>query len=297
MSEYNKILPTCFKEIWTKEDIDNNSEIIAWVVNPGQNFVVDDEILTRFPSLSILVTPSTGRNHINIEHCSKKGIKVFSLLDDRLGMQTITASAEFTFLLILNTLKRLDVGLAEVSSRRWRKKEDYLRGHELNGKKVGVVGFGRIGKHIFKWCEAFNAKVKYFDPYVNTSKERYESLSDLFYDSDIISINCILSDETFCMIDYALLKKMKKNACLINTSRGEVINQDDLVRILQERNDIRVGLDVLSGETDGTHLDSKLIKFHDEGRIVITPHIAGVTFESQLKAARIALELLKNSLK
>jgi len=290
--EYENVIPTVFKEIWNKEELTQNHEIISWVVNPGQNFIINKEIINLFPNLGVLITPSTGTNHINIKDCEEYGIKVYSLLDDRNGLQTITASAEFTFMLILNTLKRPDIGKVEVSARRWRKREDFLRGNELSGKKVGIVGFGRIGSHIADWCTAFNAEVFYYDPYVSKNIKRTDNLETLFIESDIICICCILNNETTSMIDYSLLKKMRMNACLINTSRGEVINENDLVKVLEDRSDIRVGIDVLTGETEGKHLDSKLLKFHDQGRIVITPHIAGATIESQLKAARIALELL-----
>jgi D-3-phosphoglycerate dehydrogenase / 2-oxoglutarate reductase len=291
--EYENVIPTIFKEIWNKEQLTQNHEIISWVVNPGQNFIINKEIINLFPNLEVLITPSTGTNHINIKDCEEYGIKVYSLLNDRNGLQTITASAEFTFMLILNTLKRLDIGKVEVSARRWRKHEDILRGNELNGKKVGIVGLGRIGNHIANWCKVFNAKVLYYDPYVSNKIKRTDSLEFLFSDSDIICICCILNDETTCMIDLNLLKLMKANACLINSSRGEVIKEKDLVKVLRNRKDIRVGIDVLAGEINGTHLDSQLLEFHDQGRIVITPHIAGATVESQLKAAIIALRLLK----
>ena len=293
IGEYEDVNPTVFKEIWNSEELTHNHEIISWVVNPGQNFIINKEIISLFPNLEVLITPSTGTNHINIEDCEESGIKVYSLLDDRNGLQTITASAEFTFMLILNTLKRLDIGKVEVSSRRWRKREDFLRGNELSGKKVGIVGLGRIGSHIADWCTAFNADVSYYDPYVSKTIKRSKNLETLFAESDIVCICCILNNETTGMIDFSLLKKLKTDACLINTSRGEVIKEQDLVKVLRNREDIRVGLDVLSGETEGTHLDSQLLEFHDRGRIVITPHIAGATVESQLKAARIALKLLR----
>jgi lactate dehydrogenase-like 2-hydroxyacid dehydrogenase len=95
------------------------------------------------------------------------------------------------------------------------------------------------------------------------------------------------------MINYELLSKLKPKACLINSSRGEVLNEEDLLRLLQERPDIRVGLDVLAGEVLNKHNSSPLMSIHDEGRIVITPHIVGATVESQSKAALIALGLMQ----
>ena len=89
---------------------------------------------------------------------------------------------------------------------------------------------------------------------------------------------------------------MKLNACLINTSRGEVIVEQDLIRFISERPDIRLSLDVLSGETSGKQNQSQLMMLHKQKKIVITPHIAGATKESQLKAARTAMNLLRQAL-
>ncbi len=290
---YNSIIPTIFREIWYREEVEPDQSITVWVVNPGQRFVIDETILGMFPRLSALVTPSTGRNHIDIKACKERGVFVYSLLDKRELLEHITASAEFTFLLVLNTLRRLDIGIKEVTERRWRMREDLLRGYELSGKKVGLVGLGRIGRKMARYSKAFGAEVFYYDPYVEDDKLSSLELEELFAHCDIICICCTLNEETKGMVDRALLEKLKKGACLINTSRGEVINENDLFGILKERDDIKVSLDVLSGEVNNTHLSSPLIELHKEGRIVITPHIAGATIESQRKAAEIALKLIE----
>jgi len=116
------------------------------------------------PPLTDSDNPSTGCNHIDSQACRKRKISVFSLLDDRSALNRISASAEFTFLLLLNTLRRLDRAIIETTKRRWRKNEDQMRGLELAGKKVGLIGFGRIGKRMALYCSAFAAKISYFDP-------------------------------------------------------------------------------------------------------------------------------------
>jgi len=98
------------------------------------------------------------------------------------------------------------------------------------------------------------------------------------------------------MVGRPLLKKLKKGASLINTSRGEVVCERDLVKIIKKRPDLRVALDVLSGEVNNSHLKSRLLRLHDAGKIIVSPHIAGATVESQKKAALIALSLLKRKL-
>lgn len=294
--EFQALMPTKFVEVWEREQLQTDPTIVAWVPNPGQRFTIDDDVLEIFPRLEVIVTPSTGRNHIDSESCARRRVSVLGLTGDREALEAISASAEFTFLLLLNGLRRLDVGQREVSARRWRMREDLLRGRELAGKRVGLVGFGRIGRRLARYCAAFDASVLYYDPYVHTSEVPAASLEEIFEQCDIVCICCALTAETAGMVNRPLLDRLKRQAVLVNTSRGEVINEDDLLTLLTARDDIAVALDVLTGEVTGTPLNSRLLTLHDRGRIVITPHVAGATMESQAKAAAIALDLLRKHL-
>lgn len=295
LAAYESFIPTVFREIWVKDQLTTNELTTAWVMNPGQNFVVNGSVLDYFPNIEVLSTPSTGTNHIDIVECKKRNIKVYSLLDNREILDSISASAEFSFLLLLNTLRRLDFAINEAASGRWRDREERMRGYELAGKQVGLVGFGRIGQRLSRWSESFDAQVSFYDPYVksNDTNAKPNSLELVFSESDIICICCALTDETRGMIDYSLLNKLKPNASLINTSRGEILVEADLATILKKRADLRVGLDVISGEVKGEQYNSPLIRYLIRGQIVITPHIAGATIESQSKAAIGALSALR----
>ena len=257
----------------------------ALVIDP--NVPLMKENLALYPELRVIVTASTGTNHIDLEECKKRDIKVLSLLDDRAGLDTIKASSEFTFLLLLATLKNLKAGLRETAAGRWKANERVFRGNELFGKTVGIIGFGRIGRNMYRYLKAFGANIKYiYDPQLVEGGK----LEWLFDESDIVIVCCSLTKETTGMIGYDLLSRLKKDAVLINTSRGEVLVESDLVRVLLKRPDICVGLDVLSGEVFGMHLSSPLLKMSN---VTVSPHMAGVTCESQEKAARIALKLLQ----
>ena len=293
MTGFQALVPTEFKEVSRREDLEADAGLTFWVVDPGQNFLVDDEVLGLFPSLEAVITPSTGTNHLHLDACQKRGIAVYSLLDDREGLNTISASAEFTFLLLLNTLRRLDVAMAESSAGRWREREEVMRGRELSGKRVGLVGMGRIGRRMATYCSAFDAEIVYYDPYVDKSPWKKMSLEALFKSSDAVCVCCALTRETDGLIGFPLLSRLKEGASLVNTSRGEVIIETDLVTVLGERPDISVALDVLPGESQDLHRSSELIEFHKRGQIVVTPHVAGATQESQSKAARCALSLLE----
>jgi len=282
-----------FDEIWQKKQIKTNQKISAWIVNPGQSFIINKKILNFFPNLKFLITPSTGVNHIDKTECSMRGIKIFSLLDKRKQLKSIRASSEFTFLLALNSIRRLDKAFKEVDNNRWRHKENFLRGREIFSKKVGIVGLGRIGSNLAKWFNSFGAKVFYYDPIVKNKTYVKKTIKDIFKICDLICICCSLTFKTQKLINLKFLLKMKKNSILVNSSRGEVINENDLIKFLKKRKDVFFTSDVLSGETRATHLKSKLVNYHKKRRVLLTPHIAGATIESQIKAATISINILK----
>ena len=295
-AKFEKIFNVQYEEIWSEDEIGDCNDIEVWICNPGQNFTITDSVLSYFPKIKLIVTPSTGTNHINRDVCFSKGIKVLGLLDNKNDLQSIRASSEFTFLLILNSLRRLDIALLEYKEKRWRDREDELRGFELYGKKVGIVGLGRNGGNVARWCKEFGAQVSYFDPYVNSATFEKISIEGLFSASDIICITCTLSDETKSMINLNLLNSLKKNAVLVNTSRGEVIDENDLASVLSNRDDLIISLDVLSGEVEDAQFNSPLYSYAQDGRLLVTPHISGATIDSQLKAAHISFKLAKNNI-
>lgn len=246
------------------------------VCSPASGRHYNAEFLGKHPGLRVIATASTGTNHIDLDACAARGIKVLSLLDDRDGLNTISASAEWTFKLILEGL---------------RLKKPY---HELQGRTVGLVGYGRIGMNIRDWCMAFKLRarshIKVYDPHKDIYKP--ESLEGIFDKCNVVVICCALTDETRGMITYDLLRRLPPDAVLVNTARGEVINEADLCRFMAARPDVRVCLDVVTGEVDGTANPTRLRQLG----AYVTDHIAGETYESRTKAARIILGLLKKEM-
>jgi phosphoglycerate dehydrogenase-like enzyme len=290
-------LGTRFLEAWYSDELDDKHDEMAWVTNPGQHFIVNDEVMDRFPRLEVVVAPSTGTNHVDLEACARRKLRTFSLLDDREGLETISASAEFTFLLLLNGLRRMDRGAQVALAGKWRSREDVLRGRELQGKTVGLVGFGRIGRRLATYCGAFDCEVAYYDPYVDPRPDgkvtRVSSLQALWESSDIIVICCLLTDETRGMIRGSFIERARPGAVIVNTSRGEVINEAELREVLERRPDLTFSADVVTGEVQDRHHRSPLMDLVQSGRILVTPHMAGATTESQEKAAAITISFLE----
>ena len=268
------------------------------IVNPGATYKIDRNFLKNYLNLKIIVTPSTGINHIDFKFCKQRNIKLISLLNNRKVLNTITASAEFTFTLILMALRNFKKLNNNQNIYSWRTNEDFFRGYELSNKKIGIVGYGRIGKKIHKYSEIFGAKCSYFDPYKNNQSKRikkFKTINNMFVTNDIIVLCPYLNENNHQMIDYKVLNNMKQNSFLINTSRGEIINEKDLIKFLKKRKDVIVNLDVIQNEQQ-KKINSALINYAKlkKSNLMITPHVAGLTYESQSKAGNFAINSIVN---
>ncbi len=251
------------------------NNITEWVCDPSADFTIDTEVLDHYPNLRILATPSTGNNHIDLDAVRARGIKFLSLLDDREGLETISASAEFTFKLLLDALRKEPA-------------------RELRAKAIRMIGFGRIGHRLSLFCEAGGAYWYAFDPYLRRDDNWRNSFKNIFLDCDVVVICCTYNKETHSMIKKEHILSMKQGAALVNTARGEIIDEQGLYEALAERPDIRFATDVVHGEVEGRGEESRT-KLRALGAIV-TPHIAGATYDSRTKAARIILDLLKKEI-
>ena len=268
-------------------NLSDNPECL--IVNPGVDRFLDKKYFSQFKNLKVVGTPSTGVNHMDIDYLEENNIKYFCLLDDREGLDSITASAEFTWLHIMNAIRKFSESLNYINEWRESDNESFLRSNELSGKKIGIIGIGRIGKKVKKYAEAFDMNVKYYDPYVEGG---CNDISEL-YDSDILSINCYLTKETTNLISNGFLNDFKKGLIVVNTSRGEVVDENYVAKLIKNK-DIFYSCDVLCNEQDINKLkeNSPLFKMNlAYNNLIITPHVAGCTIESQEKALKTTLKL------
>ena len=295
IARYRNLVPTAFVEIWKPSDLpEHRADFSVWITHPGYQFLVDESVLDSFPSLELLVTASTGTTHIDVEAVRKRGIALRSLLDLREALEEIAASAEYTFLLLLNGFKGRGLPFAanEVASGRWREAENQMRGFELQGKTVGLIGYGRIGRRMRRYCEAFGAKTLFYDPY-QFGPDKVTVLEELLANVDAVVVCCALTNETRGFLNEEKLRLMRDNVVFINTARGEIVDEESLASLIRKRPKMMVGLDVVAGESDGTLKRSPLLPLAESRRITIVPHIAGATTDSQRKAADIAFDLVE----
>ena len=226
-------------------------------------------------NIKYILSPTTGTNHIDSNFFKDKRVKIFTLQDEKNFMKTIHASSEFTVLLILFTLRKLVLLNLKKQSN-----HNQFIGSEINNKIVGIIGFGRIGRKVTKILNAFGAKVLIYDikkKNIENSKLKFVSLIQLLKRSDIISIHIPLNDQNKNFLNNTNLKYLKKEALIINTSRGEVVNEQHISEFVKKKG-IRYTSDVISNENKINK--NYLMKSKKNNNYILTPHIAGLTNES-----------------
>lgn len=247
---------------------------------------VDRQIIQAGKRLKAIVTATTGLDHIDVDYAQENGISVLSLQGETEFLRTINATAEHTWALLLALLRRIPWAFSSVQNGNWDR--DAFRGRELDGKRLGLVGLGRVGSKVAQFGLAFGMKVLAFDPYATNwaaGVDRCASMAELLSSSDVLSIHVQFSSDTAGMINDAELAMLPDNVILVNTSRAEVVDEKALVRALQSDRLAGAALDFLPAERNVVERQaSPLLAYsrrHDN--LLITPHLAGATFESMEK--------------
>ena len=241
-------------------------------------------------NLKVISTYSVGFDHIDTKYAKKKKIRVGytpEVLTD--------ATADLAFSLLLDIIRRVSEGDRIIREGKWKViygAYDYV-GLDLQGKTLGILGLGRIGGTLAKRAKAFDMKLVYHNrKRVSKTKEKtlgikYVSFEKLITQSDIISIHVPHTKETEHMFNMKVFKKMKKSVFLINTSRGKIVNEKDLVTALKKKMIAGAGLDVFEIEPIGKkHPLTKL------QNVVLAPHIGSSTKETRSKMAEITVKNL-----
>lgn len=276
-----------------------NESIDAWLCSPCPKYQINEEVIGKVKNLKMIVTPSTGSNHIDHDFCKKNKIEVHSLKDTDF-VSNIYASSEYAFTLMLSVVRNLPKASKSALSYKWREVEDEFRGIELIDKKLGIIGYGRIGSNVARYANAMGISVGAFDPYkeIDSPVIKYSSHLDLLKNSDIVLIAVHLDSSTENMVDSSWFNSMKDGVFFINVSRGEIVVEEDLIHALESRKIKSAGLDVIRNEISSELKSSKVINYaKDNDNLVITPHIAGLTVDSERKAAEFSLDILRKSLK
>jgi glyoxylate reductase len=251
---------------------------------------IDMDLIDIAKNLKVISTYSVGFDHIDTQYAKKKKIRVGytpEVLTD--------ATADLAFSLMLDVLRRVSEGDRIIRNGKWRQiygAYDYV-GIDLQGKTLGIFGLGRIGSTLARRAKSFDMKIIYHnrEP-VSKNKEKllgvkYVTLDKLITQSDVISIHVPHTKETNQLFDMKIFKKMKKSAFLINTARGKIVNEKDLITALNKKIIAGAALDVYELEPI-----SKKHPFTKIQNIVLAPHIGSSTKETRAKMAEITIKNL-----
>jgi len=246
--------------------------------------VVDAEVMDRAPGLKIIANCAVGFNNIDVEHARRKGI----LVTNTPGVLTET-TAELTLALILAVLRRLPQAERFTRGKKFKGWAlDLWLGKDLQGSRLGIIGFGRIGRAVALRAAAFGAEVVYCDPLrARPDIEKFYKaarlpLDDLLRTSDIVAIHAGLTTETRHLLSRERLALMKKDAVLINTARGPIVDEKALAEALAAGRLWGAGLDVYEREPE---IEERLFSLDN---VVLLPHIGSATYKTRLKMAMTA---------
>lgn len=253
--------------------------------------MISAEVMSACSNLKYVGILATGINMVDLEYAAFHGIKVTNI-----PAYSTDSVAQFTISLLLEICNRVQKHCDSVESGAWHRSRDFCFSltpqMELAGKIMGIIGFGNIGKRVAKIAEALGMKVviasNYPDDDFMNENIRFVSQEELFSISDIVSLHCPLTSNNKGFINRDSIAKMKHGVILLNTSRGPLINEEDLAAALRSGKVYGAGLDVLTIEPPKE--DHPLIGLEN---CIITPHIAWITTESRMRLIHLAAENLK----
>ena len=285
----------------TKEELKillNESSINYLFTNPNkQNFILDKEVL-QFSFLKVINTCSTGLNHIDLDYCKENGIVVWSLKEDYELINDLPSTSELAFGLMMSLLRNIPKSFHSVRDGNWDY-EPYV-GHQITGKTIGVIGYGRLGKIMCRLFDGWGVKLLVTDPYERINERittaRGVPLSELLERSDVVFLHTHVTDETRGMVDDEFLSQMKQGSYLVNTARGELVDEGSIIKSIKQGHLKGYGTDVIKDEFGNIH-NSKLIEFsmNPTNNVIITPHVGGMTWEGQTKAYKWAINKFGNN--
>lgn len=244
---------------------------------------IDKDIIDALSNLKIISNYAVGFNNIDVEYATKKNIWVTNTPD-----VLTDATADLAFALLITCARRIveaDRFTREGKFKIWQ--SNLMLGKDLKGKTVGIIGAGRIGQAFGKRTKGFGMKILYYDKkrvfdFEKETGAKFSSLKLLLKRADFISIHTPLTKQTYHLIDKEEFDLMKDGAILINTARGEIINEKELVKALKSGKLFSAGLDVYEFEPKIT---KDLLKMKN---VILLPHIGSATVETRNKMAQLA---------
>lgn len=232
------------------------------------------ERFAKATNLKIFVTATTGADHIDNDYLANKGIPLLTLKGQEHVTKNVTPAAELSFALLLAVARQLRAAIHETENGEWERNK--FPGYMIQNRSIGIIGCGRIGGWMARYAEAFGMNIYGYDPFKEDLPAPFikKTLNELLSQSDFISVHVPLNNSTKGLLNQKAFDQMKKGAVVINTSRGEIIDEAALLNALESGKLWGAGLDVLSGEPDISN--HPIINYsRNHNNVIITPHIGG----------------------
>lgn len=258
-------------------------------------FKIDKSFLDKATNLQFIARVGAGLESIDCEYAISKNITLIAAPEGNRN-----AVAEHSLGMILSLFNNLNQADAEIKSGNWNR--EINRGHELDGKTVGIIGYGNMGKAFAKKLQGFDVEVLCYDILNNVADANAEqvSLEELQQKTDVLSLHIPWTPETDKMINSKFIEDFKKSFWIINTSRGKNIVTVDLVAAMQSGKILGAGLDVLEYEKlsfetlfNDKNTPEAFQYLMQSQNVILTPHIAGWTFESHERLAQVIVDKIK----
>ena len=264
----------------------------------GLGNIIDREILNRATDLKCIVTPTTGTDHIDAQCLRERGIDLLSLKGETEFLESITATAELTWGLLLSAVRQIVAAHNDVMGGAWSR--DRFGGIELQSKTLGIVGYGRLGRMVASYAKAFRMEVVAYDLLPDSDAGvAFVPIEELLSRSHVVSVHLPLDDRTAGFLSRSRIASMRDGSVLVNTSRGAIVDEEALLGALQSGKLAAAALDVMADETSGEEwvADNPLVRYaKTHQNLVITPHIGGMTAESADRTNLFMIAKLKRYL-
>ena len=268
-------------ELDDPRDDDEIQLATAEVLFAPLGFMVDREKMDRCPRLKAIVSNTTGVPHIDMAEAERRGVVVCALHDEQEFLDTITPTAEHTIGLMLAAWRRIPASHEAAATGNWDRRP-WGGPRMFSRMRLGLVGYGRLGSKVGAIGEAMGMRVQYFDPHIDGG---VGSLVELVSESDILSLHALANDATRNLVSRQILEALPSGAMVVNTARGELLDTDALLDLLETGHLQCAALDTIDGEYDpdfSKHFaDSRIATYaRDHDNLILTPHIGGSTVDA-----------------
>ncbi|WP_338409041.1 2-hydroxyacid dehydrogenase [uncultured Flavobacterium sp.] len=278
----------------SKEEIESKIHLYHGIVIRSR-FKIDKTFLDKATHLQFIARVGAGLESINCDYAVEKGVHLIAAPEGNSN-----AVGEQALGMLLSLFNNLNKASAEVKNGQWNREAN--RGHELDGKSVGIIGYGNMGKAFAKKLKGFDVEVLCYDiqEHVGDVNAKQVSLQQLQQKADVLSLHIPWTPETDKMVNTDFINAFQNPFWLINTARGKCVVTEDVVHALKTKKVLGAGLDVLEYEKlsfenlfDQDSINNSFEYLRQAENVVLTPHIAGWTFESHQKLAQTIVDKIK----